>query len=139
MMESAHSRLRINPAHCGWTVFNGSMGRSRLRESEVRSVLLIISQILTPKPSEMAFVERDDVVKHLAASTADPSFGDSVLPGAPHTRSHRFHAARLQKPNDLIAELSIPIEQRHNDMGRAAAEPRAVAARSTRWSDVPCS
>ena len=27
MMESAHSRLKANPAHCGRPLFNGSMGR----------------------------------------------------------------------------------------------------------------
>jgi len=49
----------------------------------VRSVFMIIRQILTPKPSEVLFVQRDDVINQLAASTADPSFSDSVLPRAP--------------------------------------------------------
>lgn len=72
---------------------------------------MIIGKILTPEASEMAFVDRDDVVNHLTASAADPSFGDSVLPWAPHTRAQRFDTARFYKCNYLIAELSIAIEQ----------------------------
>ena len=79
--------------------------------TNVRSVLVIIRQILTTKPSEMAFVERDDVINHLSARTADPTFGDSVLPRASNARSHGSHAARLQQSEDVIAELRIAIKQ----------------------------
>ena len=111
MMETAHPRLRLNSAHSGLAWLDGPIARRLLLQSNVRAVFVIIRQILTPKPPEMAFVDRDDVIHHLAASTADPSFSDSVLPGAPYTRSHRFDTARLQELDDVIAELGVPIEQ----------------------------
>lgn len=75
------------------------------------SVFVIIRQILTSKPSKVVFVQRDDVIQELAASTADPSFSDSILPRAPQTRSYRFNATRLQERENLSAELCVPIKQ----------------------------
>jgi hypothetical protein len=51
----------------------------------VRAVFVIIGQILKTKTAEMALVERDDMVENLAASAADPSFCNPVLPGTTHT------------------------------------------------------
>jgi hypothetical protein len=44
------------------------------------SVFMIVGQIGTPKPPQMKFIERDDVIEQFAASTAHPSFDDSILP-----------------------------------------------------------
>src|SRR5678816_1021244 len=48
---------------------------------DMRLVLMIVRQILTPTPSEVLFVRRDDIVHQLAAGTADAPFRDSVLHG----------------------------------------------------------
>jgi hypothetical protein len=110
-MKAADSRLGPNLARLVRPSLDLPTGRRRLFQSDVCAVFVIIRQILTPEASEMAFVERDDVIKHFAASTADPSFSDPVLPGAPHTRSQGLDAARLQHYEDVVAELSVPIEQ----------------------------
>ena len=83
MMEAADARLRLDPALSDQAALYPPTGRCGLFQSNVRSVFMIIRQILTPKPSEVLFVQRDDVINQLAASTADPSFSDSVLPRAP--------------------------------------------------------
>ena len=44
----------------------------------MRSVFVIIREIFAPKPSEMAFVERDDVVQH-RANTADLSMANCQI------------------------------------------------------------
>jgi hypothetical protein len=95
MMKTADPSLSVNGARSVQASLDRPTCRRGLSQSDVRSVLVIIRQILTPKPSQMVFVQRDDVINQLAASTADPSFGDSVLPRAPHTRSDRFDATRL--------------------------------------------
>ena len=77
----------------------------------MRAVVVIVGQILKTEPTEMALVERDDMVDHLAANTTDPSFGNSVLPGAPHTCLCGFNAACPQELEDVAAELGIMIEQ----------------------------
>ena len=83
MMKAADARLGLDPALCGQAALYQPAGRCGLFQSNVRSVFLIICKILAPKPSKMAFIQRDDVIKQLATSTADPSFSDSVLPRAP--------------------------------------------------------
>lgn len=74
-------------------------------------VRLIIRQILTTKPSEVLLVQRNDMIQQLAASTADPSCSDSILPRAPQTRSYRLNAARPQKAENLSTELCVAIKQ----------------------------
>jgi len=58
----------------------------------------------------MVFLEQDKVIEHRAASTADPSFSDSVLPRAPQACSHRFDPAPPSEFDDFIAELSVLVE-----------------------------
>ena len=69
------------------SVGRSSMGRLDgvvLSQADVCAVFVIIGQILTTKPAEMALVERDHMAEHLAANTTDPSFGNSVLPRTPY-------------------------------------------------------
>ena len=106
MVNTTDSRLRLDSACFGQTCLDHPTARCALIERDVRSVFVIIRQILTTKPSEMVFVQRNDVIQQFAASTADPSFSNSVLPRAPPTRSHRFNAARLQEGENLGTELA---------------------------------
>ena len=48
VMESAYSRLRMNPAHSVGPMFNGSIGRGVLRQSQVCAVLMI--QVINTTP-----------------------------------------------------------------------------------------
>ena len=111
MVNTTDSRLRLDSACFGQTCLDHPTARCALIERDVRSVFVIIRQILTTKPSEMVFVQRNDVIQQFAASTADPSFSNSVLPRAPPTRSHRFNAARLQEGENLGTELCVAIKQ----------------------------
>ena len=77
----------------------------------MRAVFVIIGQILNTKPAEMALVERNDVVEHLATNTAHPSFCNSVLPRTPYACPHRLDAACPQEFEDVMAELGVMIEQ----------------------------
>ncbi len=94
-MKAAYPRLRLYLTCSIWASLDQPTGGRCLIQSDVRPVFVIVGQKLATKPAEMAFVERDDMIKHLAANTADPSFSDSVLPRAPHARSQWFDAARL--------------------------------------------
>jgi hypothetical protein len=46
----------------------------------MRSVAMIVRDVLGQKPPEMAFVQGDDVVKQLAPAAANPAFRNTVLP-----------------------------------------------------------
>ena len=85
MMETADARLRFDLACSVQGVLDRAIGRCGLLQRDMSSVLVIVRKIFTPQASEMVFVQRDDVISPLPASTADPAFGDSVLPRAAYT------------------------------------------------------
>jgi hypothetical protein len=137
MVNTADSRLRLDLARLSQRCLDDPIAGCALIQGYVGSVLVIIRQIFTSKPSKVVFVQRDDVIQELAASTAGPSFGDSILPRAPQTRSTGsmpldFRNAKTSVPN-FGRDQTV-----RNDKGRAAAEPRAAAGQSSLRSDVAC-
>ena len=74
MMETAEAGLRVDLACSGQGLFNCAMGRCGLLQRDMSSVLVIVRKIFTSKPSEIVFVQRNDVISQLPASTADPPF-----------------------------------------------------------------
>jgi hypothetical protein len=56
-------------------------------------------------------VQRDDVIEYFAANTADAALRHSVLPWAPGTGAKWFHGTRLQKLENIAAELGVTVEQ----------------------------
>jgi hypothetical protein len=58
----------------------------------------------------MPFMDRDNVVEHLAAEADNPPFGDSVLPGTVHARGNSADATRVQKSEDGAAEFSVAVK-----------------------------
>ena len=57
----------------------------------------------------MRFVQRDDVVEDLAATTAHPAFRHPVLPGRPDAGAFGLQARRLQESDDVGVKLRIAI------------------------------
>ena len=55
----------------------------------------------------MSFVQCDDMVKNLSATTSNPPFRGSILPGRLDARPLRFQVRRLQKRDDTGIELRI--------------------------------
>ena len=52
----------------------------------------------------MSLIQRDYVIRHLPATTANPALRDSVLPWTPDACANRFYAACLQELDDITAE-----------------------------------
>ena len=59
-----------------------SSARGLLAQPKMRSVAMIVRDVLGQKPPEMAFVQGDDVVQQLTSAAANPAFRNTVLPGA---------------------------------------------------------
>ena len=53
-----------------------------LAQPKMRSVAMIVRDVLGQKPPEMTLVQCDDVIEQIATATADPAFRNTVLPGA---------------------------------------------------------
>src|SRR5262245_30194537 len=54
-----------------------------LGEAEVRAIVVVARDVLAEQAQQMTVGEDDDMVEELATDTADPTFGDAVLPRAP--------------------------------------------------------
>src|SRR5215469_12579210 len=70
-----------------------------------------MGDIFTPQSPEVLIVQRDYVIKHFAAKTADPALRHSVLPRAPNAGANGFHGTGLQKLDHMPAEFGVTVEQ----------------------------
>jgi hypothetical protein len=83
----------------------GERGRLGLRgpepETAVWSVRVVVADILTQHPFQLAAVHDEDRVQALPAQRADRAFADRVGPGRPHRRAdHRRPSERNPVSND---------------------------------------
>jgi len=58
----------------------------------------------------MLFIQRNDMIQHLAAATADPALGHSVLPRTAHARANGLETTVLEKLEYIAAELRVTVE-----------------------------
>ena len=73
--------------------FDHSPGRRVLVQTNVSAVLMLVIKILAPKPPEMKFVVRDNVIEQFMKDTAHPTLRHSVLPGTADARAHWLESA----------------------------------------------
>src|ERR1035441_8767593 len=87
VMQPAHALL----ANHG-TLFQRACPTSRglLVQPEVRSVVVIIGNVLGEESLQMALIQRDHVVEQVAAAASDPKLGDPILPGTPNRGTTGF-------------------------------------------------
>ena len=49
-----------------------------LRKAKVRAVFVIMADVLRQLPFEVVFIERDDVIRQVAAAASHPALRDAV-------------------------------------------------------------
>ena len=111
MMKTADARQGPRLAWFGRAWLNRSGRRRPLLQADVRAVFLVIGDIFAPQSPEVLIVQRDYVIKHFTANTADPALRHSVLPRAPNTGANGFHGTGLEKLDHIAAELGVTVEQ----------------------------
>src|ERR1019366_5376352 len=81
VMQPAHALLA---SHC--TLFQSACPTSRrlLVQPEVRSVVVIIGNVLGEESLQMPLIQGDHVVEQVAAAASDPTLGYPILPGTPN-------------------------------------------------------
>src|ERR1035437_3369070 len=79
MVQTAQSHIRN---HLTRRRRADSPTRGLLAQPKMRSVSVIVRDVLGQKPPEMTLVQGDDVVKQLTSATANPALRNTVLPGA---------------------------------------------------------
>ena len=66
--------------------------------------------VITHETEHMSFIQRDDLIQDLSATTSNPSLRGSILPGGLEARPLRFQTRRLQKRNDGGIEFRIAVQ-----------------------------
>ena len=110
MMKTADARQGPRLAWFGRVWLNRPGRRRRLLQADVRAVFLVIGDIFAPQSPEVLIVQRDYVIKHFTANTADPALRHSVLTRAPHAGANGFHGTGLEKLDHIAAELGVTVE-----------------------------
>src|ERR1700730_15079493 len=88
MVQSAESLVRKYPTRSYGT--NPAV-RCPLLKSEMRAILMMVTNILREQSLQMAFIERNNVVQQVSSTASDPTLRYTVLPGTPERGSHRVH------------------------------------------------
>src|SRR5664280_2093399 len=94
VMQPAHASLAN---HC--TVFPRACPASRrlLVQPQVRSVVVIIGNVLGEESLQMTLIQRDHVVEQVTAAASDPTLGGPILPGTPNRGTDRCHLQRAHR------------------------------------------
>ena len=71
--------------------------RRLLVQPQVRSVVVIIGNVLGEESLQMTLIQRDYVVEQVAAAASDPTLGDPILPGTPNRGTDRCHVQRADR------------------------------------------
>src|SRR5258708_1590478 len=78
MVKTADSRLRQRLTRLGRTRLNRTLHRRLLLQSDVGSVLMVVSQVVAPEAPQVLFIQRNDMIQHLAAAATHPALGHPV-------------------------------------------------------------
>src|SRR5215831_14083849 len=109
-MQTADSRLSPDLATAILPEFDQTGARRLLIQSDMRSVVVIVANILEAQTYQMSLVQRNHVIQHLAPYVAHPSFRESILPWTADTSPDSLDPARLQKRTHLGPEFAVTIE-----------------------------
>ena len=71
---------------------------------------MVVTQVIAPEAPQVLFIQRNDMIQHLAAATADPALGYAVLPRSAYARANGLETAGLEKPAYIAAELRVTVE-----------------------------
>src|ERR1039458_8591472 len=96
MVQTAKPRHRNN-LRCAAGLDGQAICRCLLCQSKVRSVVMVVTDVIGHQAFEMPFIECDDMIEEVSAAVADEAFRDSVLPPAAEAGAFRFDAEALDR------------------------------------------
>ena len=73
-------------------------------------VVVIVVHVIADEPSEMLFVQGDDMVENLSSAATYPSFRSPVLQRCLNTRALRSEARCLQEGDHVGIEFRVVVE-----------------------------
>jgi hypothetical protein len=118
MVQTTQTRHRNHGSVRRWPLLDVPLVRSVLGERIMNAIVVMISDVFANQPSEMAFIQSDDVVEKLSPAASDPPFGESILPRRLDARPLGFQTRRLQERDHLIVEFRVSIQDHIAIRGR---------------------
>ena len=76
----------------------------------VNAILVMVPDVVVDDPSEMLFIQRDDVIEDFSAAAAYPPFRQSVLPRCLDARSLRLQSRRSQERDNFVVEFRVAVQ-----------------------------
>jgi hypothetical protein len=89
----------------------------------VRSVAVVVGDIVVDEAAQLVLTEDDDVVEQFAAEGSDEALGDPVLPGAAEAGPDRCDRQGAEGRLNLVLEGVVPVmdqEARRESKGKAS-------------------
>ena len=110
MMQTAKVRKGDDVAIRRGVPLRPSVCRRFFPQAKVRPVFVIIADVAVQKPSQVVFIEYDDMVEQIAAARPNESFCNAVLPRTPVTRLFRFKTETLDGIHYVAVEIGGAIK-----------------------------
>src|ERR1019366_3039007 len=107
VMQPAHAPLAN---HCALFQRACPTSRRLLVQPQVRSVVVIIGNVLGDESLQMALIQGDYVVEQVAAAASDPTLGDPILPGSLNRGTDPGHGQRAHRRGHFQAILRVMVE-----------------------------
>jgi hypothetical protein len=97
----------------------------------MRSVIVVIADVLRHQLLQVSFVEHNDVVEQVPSAVADPSLCNPILPRAAEAGSLGFDAEGLDCADDFFVKVRAAIP------GAESSEKDSRSCwTTTHWSDA---
>jgi hypothetical protein len=110
MMQPAKPWHRYDFATCIGILRGLTTGRRSLRQREMRSIFVVVTDVLVHQAFQMPFIQDDHMVKQISSTASDPALGNTILPRTSETGSFRLDAQCLNGTDDALTEVRSPIE-----------------------------
>ena len=122
MMQATKSRHRHNRSTCTRILLCFTTSGRSLCERKMSSILVVVTNVLIHKASQMLFVHDDHTVEQIPAAVADPALGNAVLPRTSKAGPLRLDAEGLHGVDRLRVEAGTAIK--HQVAGRGVVWER---------------
>jgi len=110
MMQSAEPWHRNDSAAHFRVTQCFAASRRSLRQRKMSSVLVVIADVLIHEAFQMPFVENDHMVEQIAATVADPTLRNAVLPRTSEASSLGLDAKAFYRLDYFFVELRAVVE-----------------------------
>jgi hypothetical protein len=126
MMQVAQSWHGYNFVTCTRILQGLTTSRRALRQCKMRSIIVIVADILIHQPPQMVPIQNDDMIEQVPMTVANPAFRNTVLSRAPEAGPLRLDTQGPDGTDNLLIKASGAIEK--SDISKRNRRGKLLAA-----------